>query len=68
MPTDRTATEAFRDNPVGFLANAMLPPISPATRHNHSEHLGLNRVGQGEPVTGTWSARLGSATGTVVPL
>lgn len=68
MPIDAAATQAFRNNPVGFLANAMiLAPFANASRANHSEHMGLVRLGQGEPVTGTWTARTGPG-GPLIPL
>lgn len=69
MPTDLAATNAFHDNPIGFLANAMiLPPTQNASNPPHSEHLGLVLLGQGEPVTGTWKARMGAVGGPLVPL
>ncbi len=42
MPVDSIATNDFKANPFGFLANnLLLGPILPALQHNKSEHLAL---------------------------
>ena len=64
MPVDAVATNAFKINPIGFLANALiLAPTFNADRHNRSQHLGL----QIPPAWQGWTAVL-NPMGVPIPL
>lgn len=63
MPVDAVATQAFKANPLGFLAqNLILAPTQNALSHNKSEHLALENE-QTKDGQGGWTATIAGNPG-----